>query len=33
MAGETVPYLPAHGLGDFDLVLTYAGGEALSAAV
>jgi spore maturation protein CgeB len=28
-AGETVPYLPAHGLGDFDLVLSYTGGEAL----
>jgi spore maturation protein CgeB len=28
-AGETVPYLPAQGLGDFDLVLSYTGGEAL----
>jgi spore maturation protein CgeB len=28
-AGETVPYLPAYGLGDFDLVLSYTGGEAL----
>jgi spore maturation protein CgeB len=30
-AGEPVPYLPAHGLGDFDLVLSYTGGEALNA--
>ncbi len=30
-AGEQVPYLPAHGLGDFDLVLSYTGGEALHA--
>jgi spore maturation protein CgeB len=29
-AGERVPYLPPHGLGDFDLVLSYTGGEALS---
>jgi spore maturation protein CgeB len=28
-AGERVPYLPAQGLGDFDLVLSYTGGEAL----
>lgn len=28
--GKTVPYLPADGLGDFDLVLSYTGGEALS---
>jgi spore maturation protein CgeB len=27
--GEPVPYLPAEGLGDFDLVLSYAGGAAL----
>jgi spore maturation protein CgeB len=28
--GETVPYLPADGLSEFDLVLSYTGGEALS---
>jgi spore maturation protein CgeB len=28
-AGEAVAYLPPHGLGDFDLVLSYTGGEAL----
>jgi len=28
-AGDSVPYLPAHGLGDFDLVLSYTGGRAL----
>jgi spore maturation protein CgeB len=28
-AGETVEYLPAAGLGGFDLVLSYTGGEAL----
>ena len=28
-AGERVPYLPAEGLASFDLVLSYAGGEAL----
>jgi spore maturation protein CgeB len=27
--GETVPYLPEAGLGDFDLVLSYTGGRAL----
>jgi spore maturation protein CgeB len=27
--GESVPYLPEHGLADFDLVLSYAGGQAL----
>jgi len=27
--GEPVPYLPASGLGDFDLVLSYTGGQAL----
>jgi spore maturation protein CgeB len=27
--GESVPYLPASGLGAFDLVLSYTGGEAL----
>ncbi|MGA8025706.1 MAG: glycosyltransferase [Bryobacteraceae bacterium] len=27
--GEAVPYLPAEGLGGFDLVLSYTGGEAL----
>lgn len=27
--GEPVPYLPEHGLADFDLVLSYAGGAAL----
>jgi spore maturation protein CgeB len=27
--GERVPYLPAEGLGGFDLVLSYTGGEAL----
>jgi len=30
-AGETVDYLPASGLGDFDLVLSYTGGRALTA--
>jgi spore maturation protein CgeB len=30
-AGETVPYLPHGGLGDFDLVLSYTGGGALDA--
>lgn len=29
LEGERVPYLPAQGLGDFDLVLSYAGGHAL----
>lgn len=29
--GETVPYIPPGGLGDFDLVLSYTGGEALQA--
>jgi spore maturation protein CgeB len=29
-AGERVPYLPEEGLGDFDLVLSYTGGEALA---
>jgi spore maturation protein CgeB len=29
-AGEHVPYLPARGLADFDLVLSYTGGGALS---
>jgi spore maturation protein CgeB len=29
-AGERVPYLLPHGLGDFDLVLSYTGGEALT---
>lgn len=29
--GEDVPYLPVAGLGDFDLVLSYTGGEALEA--
>ena len=28
--GETVPYLPEQGLGDFDLVLSYTGGRALT---
>src|SRR5579875_1223026 len=28
--GETVPYLPQYGLGGFDLVLSYTGGEALT---
>ncbi len=28
--GETVPYLPLTGLGNFDLVLSYTGGEALN---
>src|SRR5579884_1474708 len=28
--GETVEYIPRHGLRDFDLVLSYTGGEALS---
>jgi spore maturation protein CgeB len=27
--GEAVPYLPSEGLGEFDLVLSYAGGSAL----
>lgn len=27
--GQSVEYLPPHGLGDFDLVLSYTGGEAL----
>jgi spore maturation protein CgeB len=30
-AGETVEYLPAGGLSDFDVVLSYAGGPALTA--
>lgn len=30
-AGEAVPYLPTQGLGDFDLVLSYTGGAALTA--
>ncbi|GJG87475.1 glycosyl transferase [Gemmatimonadetes bacterium T265] len=30
-AGEVVPYLPAEGLGAFDLVLSYTGGRALDA--
>ncbi|HVT06764.1 MAG TPA: glycosyltransferase, partial [Polyangia bacterium] len=30
-AGEAVDYLPAGGLGDFDLVLSYTGGRALDA--
>ena len=30
-SGEQVPYLPEHGLGDFDLVLSYTGGGALDA--
>ncbi len=29
-AGETVEYIPARGLGDFDLVLSYVGGQALA---
>jgi spore maturation protein CgeB len=29
--GETVPYLPPEGLGDFDLVLSYGGGGTLEA--
>lgn len=29
-AGESVPYLPPGGLGDFDLVLSYTGGRALA---
>ncbi|HUB31835.1 MAG TPA: glycosyltransferase [Bryobacteraceae bacterium] len=29
-AGETVEYIPAGGLGDFDLVLSYIGGQALA---
>jgi spore maturation protein CgeB len=28
-AGESIPYLPAAGLGEFDLVLSYTGGRAL----
>jgi spore maturation protein CgeB len=28
--GETVPYLPPHGLAEFDLVLSYTGGAALA---
>jgi spore maturation protein CgeB len=27
--GEVVPYLPGHGLGGFDIVLSYAGGSAI----
>jgi spore maturation protein CgeB len=30
-AGKSPPYLPLHGLGDFDLVLSYTGGRALGA--
>jgi spore maturation protein CgeB len=30
-AGQEVPYLPPYGLGGFDLVLSYTGGEALTA--
>ena len=30
LAGQRVEYLPAEGLGGFDLVLSYTGGEALS---
>ncbi len=30
-AGESVPYIGPHGLGDFDLVLSYTGGAALDA--
>jgi spore maturation protein CgeB len=30
-AGEDVSYVPANGLGDFDLVLSYTGGKALEA--
>ena len=30
LAGERVEYLPADGLGGFDLVLSYTGGEALN---
>ena len=30
-AGERVPYVPANGLGGFDLVLSYTGGRALDA--
>jgi spore maturation protein CgeB len=30
-AGQEVPYLPPQGLGGFDLVLSYTGGEALTA--
>ena len=29
-SGEQVPYLPPHGLADFDLVLSYTGGTALT---
>jgi spore maturation protein CgeB len=29
--GDDVPYLPTNGLGEFDLVLSYTGGEALNA--
>jgi len=29
-AGQAVPYLPEQGLGDFDLVLSYTGGRALT---
>jgi spore maturation protein CgeB len=29
-AGESVPYLPAAGLGEFDLILSYTGGRALA---
>ncbi|HET7753753.1 MAG TPA: glycosyltransferase [Anaeromyxobacteraceae bacterium] len=28
-AGERIEYMPAHGLGDFDVVLSFTGGEAL----
>lgn len=30
LAGESVSYLPPQGLGDFDLVLSYTGGDALT---
>ncbi|PTQ13214.1 glycosyltransferase [Sphingomonas oleivorans] len=30
-AGEALPYLPPQGLGEFDLVLSYTGGQALDA--
>ncbi|HEY0411712.1 MAG TPA: glycosyltransferase [Allosphingosinicella sp.] len=30
-AGERLPYLPREGLGEFDVVLSYTGGEALTA--
>lgn len=29
LTGDTVPYLPANGLGEFDLVLSFTGGSAL----